>query len=257
MNLKHAVLSLVSLSFTLQTAAAPVDPLITASEEAGQIVRNHAEAVSAAAIAGGEQGLIQIERWRNLAAPDAQSLAWLSSRLPGLDLKNVRAVTLEGADMVMQKSVAAKATYLDLLTDPALRKDRGELYYVSQEVLMSLDRKYISGTLPATGTDKKGRPYKMQGIVAGAGSIIFLYDQTDEFIFKNNDVDIKIAPGGKVVSTINGPADSATTGVSGCMRVGFYFCAEVQRTTKASDGKITVQTSRGPQTQDINPIRAR
>lgn len=258
MNYRLRIIASLMLGLVGRSVAgAPADPLVSASEKAVEIIHNRSEIDLYLIQNAADQSLISSERWKDLPMPDVKALALLTSRLPGIDTANVRAVPMESAEGMMQRAVDVKATYLDLLTEPALRKDRQELFYVSQDVLQKFDAKYAAGSFPSSGKTKDGKPYQMLGILAGEGSITFLYDQTGEFIFVNDGVDIKIAAGGKVVSTINGPSDLSTTGVSGCMRVGFYFCAEIQRTTKVSDGKVIIETSRGPQNRDIKPISLR
>lgn len=274
MAVKHRFLfvSALWLGFTAGAVAAgetaPVEPLILAAEAARDLIAappaSDTEFAQAAGPEGGPEaqavggsGLIRPEQWQIFSAPDPQTLAWLASRMPGVDAANVRVVPGASADGAMQRAIAAGASYVDLLSDPALQRGRSELYYVPQDALLQVDQKYLSGTLPASGMAKDGRPFKMQAIVGGAGNVTFLYDRTDEFTFQSDGYDIKIAAGGKVSSQIHGSGDIGSQGVSGCMRVVVYVCAQIQRTTKVSADQIRVETSRGPQTKELRPIRSR
>lgn len=196
--------------------------------------------------------------WSEFPHPDAQTQAWLSSRIPGLNIQQLRVVPFDAADRMMRRAVASQATYLDLLSDPILRQGNAEVYYVPQDVLERLDGHYVSGTLPVAGTTTDGRPFLMQALVSGGGYANFLYDQPAGFSFKDGENEIKIGAAGNVSARIRGPADIELRGIAGCGCV-FIFCgcADIQGMTKVSGSKMIVQTSRGPQNQDIFPIRAR
>ncbi|MCX5789238.1 MAG: hypothetical protein NTX64_12135 [Elusimicrobia bacterium] len=185
---------------------------------------------------------------------DPKTAAWLASRIPGLDTRNVVAVPFETVDAMIARVVDAKGDYLDLLSDPVLSSSQPPLYYLSQDVLARLDAKYRAGTLPVSGTATDGRAFRMQGFVAGMKAIHYLYDQTN-FSFKNGSYEFKIGDDGHVATTITGPADITVQGIQGCGHILIFSgCADIQRITKVSPGKVKVQTTRGPQDSDIFPI---
>lgn len=192
-----------------------------------------------------------------LPAPDPKTAAWLASRIPGLDTAALKAVPPAPADQALARAVAAQATYLDVFTDPGLGRGHSELYYLSADVLDGLERKYVSGTLPVTGKTKDGRPFRMQALVAGGGSVYLLYDLA-QFSVKEGRNEFKITDAGRVAVSVLGAGDVGLHGLSGCGCKGpFCGCAEIQRITKIAADKVKVQTSRGDQTADISPIRIR
>ena len=189
-----------------------------------------------------------------LLPPDPKTSEWLASRIPGLEAKNLVAASFELADAVVTRLADAKRDYLDLLSDPILNASQGPLYYLSKDVLARLDAKYQAGTLPVSGTSTDGRPFQMEAVVAGMGATHYLYDQTKEFGFKNGRYEFKIGDG-RVVNKIDGPADVAVQGLKGCGSILFFSgCADIQKITKVSPGKVKVQTTRGPQDSEILPI---
>ena len=186
---------------------------------------------------------------------DDKTAAWLASRIPGLDAKSVLVSSFESADGVVGRVADAKGDYLDLLSDPLLSSSQGSLYYLSQDVLARLDQKYEAGTLPVSGTTTDGRPFRMQGVVVGKGWVHYLYDQTKEFRFKGGDFEFKVGDGGHVVTQTVAPADVTVAGIQGCGCVLFFCgCADIQRITKVSPGKLKIQTTRGPRDSSILPI---
>ena len=196
--------------------------------------------------------------WTDFPRPDPQTLAWLASRIPGLAAQNVRTISLEAADLAMQQAWKAKETYLDILTSPYFQRGQNQVYYVPQDVLERIDQKYIHGALRVSGTTTEDQPFHMQALVVGGSYVHFLYDQTQEFRFKDKSNEIKITNAGHVAAQIQGAADVTIQGVGGCGCLLFICgCAEIQRMTKMPDGKLSVETSRGPQTQNIRPIRLR
>jgi hypothetical protein len=190
-------------------------------------------------------------------SPDAATLSWLSARVQGLDADGVRAIPLAAADAFLADAVAAKATDLDLFSNLALRGG-AVTYYLSSDVLESLNRKYTAGILPVSGTTEDGRPFQMKAVLAGGGRLTFLYDQDRQFSFKDGGDSVKITGSGNVFAQILGPADISYQNYNGCgCKLIFCGCAVIQRMTKASEGKMSVQTSRGPQTEDLLPITFR
>lgn len=208
-----------------------------------------------AALQQSPQPLIQPKNWRGFPPPDAQTLAWLASRIPGLDAGKVRAVPLDAAAGAMQRAVAAKVTYLDIFTDEAFRKD--EAYYVSQAVLDALDLKYVSGTVPVRGRAEDGKTFQMQGLVAGLGKVQLVFDRGD-FTFKEKKDRFKVHGGGRVEVGILGAGDISIDGLSAYGAPVFCPWAKIQRMTKESMYKIRVETSCGARGgNDISPILLR
>ncbi|MEK7858654.1 MAG: hypothetical protein AAB320_05875 [Elusimicrobiota bacterium] len=199
--------------------------------------------------------LVQPKHWMGFPPPDAQTLAWLVSRIPGLDAGKVHAVPLEAAEGVMQRAFTAKATYLDIFTDEAFRN--GSAYYVSQAVLDALDRRYISGTVPVRGQTEDGKTFQMQGLVAGQGKVQLLFDR-GEFTFKEDKNRFKVHNNGRVEAGIRGAGDISIDGLSAYGAPVFCPWAKIQRMSKESMYKIRVETSCGARGgNDISPILLR
>lgn len=190
-------------------------------------------------------------------APDPDTVAWLSARVPWLKGASLQAVPIEAADAFLARAAAAGATNLDLFTDPALSA-AGSAFYLSPEVLDHLDRKFTAGLLPVSGTTTNARPFRMKAVVAGEGRIAFLFDLDEEFRFKEGKHEVKISNSGRVFARVEGAGDVSFEGYNGCgCKLFFCGCAEIRRMTKAESGKMSVETSRGKQTEDLSPIRAK
>ncbi len=188
--------------------------------------------------------------------PDAATLARLARRIPGLDTQNLRLVTFEDADATLGKAANAKDTYLDLFTAAYLRSGGGRQYYLPKDVLNRLGKKYAVEGLPVSGSTKDGKPFQMEDLVAGNGQVNFLYDLTGGFSFMEGKNEVKISEEGRVAYQIQGAGDFTVSGLSGCGCIAFLCgCAEVQRMTKTSASQMRVETSRGPQTEALLPIR--
>jgi len=190
--------------------------------------------------------------------PDAETLAKLAKRIPGLDTQNLRLVSFEDADAVLGPAAKAKDSYLDLFTAAYLGNGGSMLYYLPQEVLVRIGKKYAVEALPVSGTTKDGKPFKMEALVAGKGQVNFLYDLTGKFSYMEEKNEVVVSKAGKVVYQIQGAGDVMVDGLSGCGCLAFLCgCAEVQRMTKISGSQMRVETSRGPQTEALLPIRLR
>lgn len=193
--------------------------------------------------------------WQQYPAPDPQTLAWLSSRIPGLDAANVRVVPMASVDALMQRAAAAQATYLDIFSDPGF--GRTELYYAPVDVLNALHLKYVSGAMPIQGTAEDGKPYQIQAIVAGQGKVDILYERGD-FSYKENNNRFKVDKSARVTATKLGPGDIGLNGLSAYGAAIVCPWAKIQRMTKESALKMRVETSCGSRSgNDIRPVRIR
>ena len=134
-----------------------------------------------------------------LPAPNDAVLKWLSQRVPGLDVKNIKEINFETGVMVMAKASAAKATWMDVLSDAAFRGQT--IYYVSQDVLNQLDAKYYAGLIPVRGSTEDGQTFQMQAFLAGQGKVHLLFNFTD-FTYKDEGKRFKVDNGGRVTATI-------------------------------------------------------
>ena len=192
----------------------------------------------------------------NFLKPDADTLAALAKRIPGLDTQNLLAVPFEDADALMQQAADAKDTYLDVFSAQYLQSGGGKTYYFSRDVLARIEAKYAVSGLPISGVTKTRKPFRMEAIVAGEGRVNFLYDQAATFSVMDGKDEMKFTNAGKVEYQIQGPADVAIKGFSGCGCVAIFCgCAEIQRMTKISPSQMHVATSRGLQTESLTPVR--
>lgn len=194
-----------------------------------------------------------------LEAPDAATLAWLADRVPGLDVSRVRVVPFELAEAAVKEAIARRATYLDVLTIPQLRDPNGDSYFIPEDVLARVHRRYVTGALPMEGTTLDGRPFRMRAILVGAGRADFFYEEPAGFSFRDNADELRIAPGGHLTGQLLGPGDLGLQGLSGCGCVLVLCgCADIQRLTLSSEpGKVDVQTSMGPRQNPLGPIHPR
>jgi hypothetical protein len=206
---------------------------------------------------GPDDGFISIQALSQLPPTDSRTAAWLASRIPGLNTAALKTVPGEPVDAVLARAAAARASYLDIFTDPGLGHGKPALYYLSQDVLGRLNRKWVSGTLPVNGTAKDGQPFNMQALVVGNGSVYILYDRS-QFSFKEDGHEFKITDSGRVAVSVLGAADVGVSGVKGCGCKGpFCGCADIQRITKTGPTSVRVKTSRGDQNSSLDLIHLR
>jgi hypothetical protein len=206
---------------------------------------------------GPADGFVSIQAMSLLPSTDPKTAAWLASRIPGLNTSALRTVPADSVDAVMSRAAAARASYLDIFTDPGLGHGNPDLYYLSQAVLEQVNAKWVSGTLPVSGTTTDGHPFHMQGLVAGNGSVYILYDLM-QFNFKDGSNQFGITDNGRVTVSVLGKADVGVAGVRahGCKGI---FCgwADIQRITKTGAGSVKVKTSRGDQNAGLDPVHLR
>lgn len=238
----------------LLPVAASADPALSGAYRGAQLQVQNFKALQAARQA--EVALLaDPQNWRQFPAPDAQTLAWLSSRIPDLDAANVRTVPLASADALMQRAAAAQTTYLDLFSDPAFGGQ--QLYYAPVDVLNAVHAKYLSGAMPIQGTAEDGQPYQIQAIVAGQGKVEILYERGD-FSYKENNNRFKVAPGARVSVRKLGPGDIALEGLSAYGAAIICPWAKIQRMTMQSAHKMRVETSCGSRNGiPVRPVRVR
>lgn len=202
----------------------------------------------------GGVGVFSTEQWKSLTVPDAATLAWLSSKIPGLDAANVRLVDAGSADNVMRKAVNARVTYMEVLSNEGFRHK--ELYYVPKDVLAGLDARYISGTIPIRGVAEDGKPFQMVGFLIGQSRVEMLFER--DFSWKQDGRRYKLTANGRVAGRVLGDGDLGIDGVSAYGAPIFCPWARLQRLTKQSANKLRVQTScKTLDNVDIDPVRAR
>lgn len=210
---------------------------------------------AAAAAAPGEGSVVPADLAASLPTPDATTLGWLVSRIPGLDASAVRLMTPAAADAVFSAAAAEGITGLDLFTDPAFR-GRDAHYLPQALVARMFDRYEMRVLTPASGTTIDGRPFRMKGLMIGRGRIDVLYD-LDQFSFDNPffpDGEYKCAA--HVVQTINGPGDLSIDGISVRVSVvlGIKVDAAIQRLVKTGPRQVRVDTDHGSRAKSLSPI---
>lgn len=191
--------------------------------------------------------------WASLQAPDAATLAWLSSRIPGLDAGAVRVLPLEAADAMFAAAAAQNESPLDFFTDSGFRGQG--VFYLAQADIQTIFQRYEIHVLTSpSGTAKDGKPYVMQALVLGGGRVDALYDR-DQFDFDN-----ALFPGhtykiaSRVTQRIQAAGDVAVEGV--WVHAGI-FTPQIQRVVKLSATEGRVETSLGSRTNPVTPIRRR
>lgn len=188
-----------------------------------------------------------------LKAPDAATLAWLSSRIPGLDASQVRILTLAGADAIFSAAADRSASPLDVFTDSEFRTPH--VYWISQADIQTIFSRYEIHVLTApSGRTKDGKPFAMQALVLGGGRVDALYD-LDGFDFEN-----PMFPGhsykssSRVTQRIQGPGDALVEGV--WVHAGL-FTPRITRVVKLSATEGRVETSMGSKNAPVTAIRRR
>lgn len=191
--------------------------------------------------------------YETLKAPDATTLNWLSSRIPGLDAGQVRVLTLAGADAIFSAAADRSESPLDLFTDPEFRSAR--VYLITQADIQTIFTRYEIHVLTApSGKSKDGKAFAMQALLLGGGRVEALYDR-DGFDFDN-----PMFPGhsykasARVSQRIQGPGDALVEGV--WVHAG-PFTPRITRVVKLSATQGRVETSMGSRNAPVTPIRRR
>ena len=191
--------------------------------------------------------------WATLATPDAKTLSWLSSRIPGLNAGSVRVLPLAAADAMFAAAADRSESPLDFFTDSAFRGP--EVFYLAQADIQTLFSRYEIHVLTSpSGTAKDGRPYVMQALVLGGGRVDALYDR-GQFDFDN-----PLFPGhsykisARVTQRINAPGDVAVEGV--WVHAGIVT-PRITRVVKLSATEGRVETNYGSRNQPVTAIRRR
>ncbi|NNN05224.1 MAG: hypothetical protein HKL90_04925 [Elusimicrobia bacterium] len=212
-----------------------------------------AAAVAVPSAVDGSASVVPPGLWTTLVAPDAATLSWLSSRIPGLNAAAVRQLTPTDADALFATAAQRAESPLDFFSDPAFRG--ADVYYVPQDVIAALFSRYeIRVLTPSSGTTTDGRPFAMQALVIGGGRVDTLYDQ-DNFSANNPmfpDYTYQFA--GHVTEAINGPGDLSVSGV--WVHVGFVT-PQIQRIVKLSATQARVDSNYGSRVKPISPITRR
>lgn len=191
--------------------------------------------------------------WASLAPADAASLAWLSGRLPGLDVNAVRVMTTEAAEAMLADCEARGFSPLDFFTDAGFRGPG--IFYFPEKLLGEIYARYDFRVItPVSGKDEHGVPFSMQAMVAGAGKLDILYDRDDITFhhpdFENGKYTVKV----HVVERVLGQGDLGVSGVTA--HVGFLK-ADIKRFTKISPSVGRVETSLGSRNKPTTPITRR
>lgn len=242
------------IASALMAANAAADPGLAPLQAAlagGRVQVRSFQAVQAARQAQ-FTALADPDGWESFPAPDAQTLAWLSGRVPGLNAALVREAPLSVVDGLMTRAAAAKATYLDIFSDPAFSHPK--LYYASAATLSAVHAKFVSGAMPIQGTGEDGRPYRIVGVVAGGGRVDILYDRGG-FSYQENGKRFKVDGAARVSARGLGPGDIALEGLSTYGAPVFCPWARIQRMTKEAAYKMRVETDCGNRSgNDIRPV---
>ncbi len=191
--------------------------------------------------------------WATLKAPDAATLAWLSSRIPGLDAGQVRVLPLEAADALFAAAVAQHESPLDFFTDAGFR-GAGVFYLAPADIQTIFTRYEINVLTPPSGIAKDGKPYTTQALVLGGGRVDSLYD-LDQFDFANPLFpENTYRSASRVTQRIQGPGDVTVEGV--WVHAGI-FTPRIERVVKLSPTEGRVETSLGNRTKPVTLIRRR
>ena len=210
-------------------------------------------ASSAAQAPAAADSVVPAGLWATLAAPDAKTLAWLSSRIPGLNTGAVRVLPRDAAFEIFDAAVAKGQSPLDLFTDPGFRGEG--VFFLEPATLAALFARYEVRVLtPSSGTTKDGRSFAMLGFLIGEGRIDALYD-LDQFWFDNPlfpEHRYKLA--NHVTERIQAPGDLTIEGI--WLRAGI-LTPKIQRIVKLSPTEGRVETNFGNRDKPVTPIRRR
>jgi hypothetical protein len=200
-----------------------------------------------------ESPIVPAGLWRSLPAPDPAMRAWLVLRVPELEPGSIRVLTTGAIDGMLTGAIARGLSPLDFFTDSGFR--RHEVYFLPRPLLVSIFTRYKIAVLTAvSGTDTKGRPFEMQGLVLGGGHVDALYDR-DGITFANPEFDNgRFTLSARVSQGILGPGDLSVTGITAHVAL---FNPSIQRITKISPAVTRVKTSLGSRNKPTTLIGRR
>lgn len=191
------------------------------------------------------------ELWDSLPPLDASMMAWVGSRLSGVDATKVRELSFEDADAVIGQAVARGYAGSDLFSDRGLRTDR--LFLLREAETKKIFDRYEMRvlTLPS-GVTENGEPYAVQGLLLGGGRVALMYSLS-EFEFHNPYFPkYKFRFRDPVVYTIRGDGDLGMEGAS--VKVHLLW-TKINRFVKVPPDDVRVETSLGSTTDPLSSIR--
>lgn len=104
------------------------------------------------------------------------ALALIRDKAPELSSRRLRWVDEAAARELVESAIENKRSTIELFTDEGLRGDC--VYYFSAPTLQALDKDFDLELLsPITGTDKAGKSFSMRALIAGARTIVVVYDR--------------------------------------------------------------------------------
>ncbi len=203
-----------------------------------------------AAVAAPAGPLFTAAVWSRMAVPDAATLSWLATRVPGLNTGIVRELTAEAIDGVLAEAALRGYSPTDLFSDPGLREDR--ILLARGAVLSGAFAKYeIPVITLASGNSTDGRAFKMDALVLGAGREEMLYDRADFRIQNPFFSDNEYTLAARVSHGILGPGDMSCEGI--VVEMGMIR-PRITRFTKISADKIRVETNWGSRDRELRRI---
>ncbi len=157
--------------------------------------------------------LITEELWRSLGAPNQAIRNWVLSRVPGLDISQVHAISFSALDPIVAAAVAAGYNDVNFLTDNGLTTPH--IFYISRGVAKTLFTKYDFAAITVdSGVSKDGKPFQIQAMLIGDKKTQVLYNQ-DKFEFTNpNYPKYPFILGSIVTYSIQGPDDLGVDGIT-------------------------------------------
>ena len=93
-----------------------------------------------------------------------------SARLSGIKTADVREITFDVLDSILEEGARCGSTSLDLFTDEELRTQR--LYYLSRPTLSRISLKYdLPAVTPLSGISLDGKDFFMTALILGRGRV--------------------------------------------------------------------------------------
>ncbi len=188
--------------------------------------------------------------WATLQPPEDRILQWISSRIPGINISQIRAMPISMIDSITGAAMKDGETSVTLLTDKGLTTPH--IFYLSQEVIKSLFTKYHMGAMTSdSGVTNDGQNFNMLAMLLGNNRVQVLYDW-DNFEFTNPDYpDYPLILNSLVTFSIKG---SGYLGVNGVKIDAGIVTADIQTVRDLRNGSLWVETSRGSRLTSATPI---
>lgn len=196
---------------------------------------------------GASASLINPKLWDTLLPPAPGYLSWLSSRVQGLDMTQVRALPFSDINAIVLKASKQGENDISFLSDSGFTTPH--IFCVYGADLAKLFAAYKFGSIiPDSGVSANGPPFDLQVMLLGNNRIEFLYS-LDNFTVSVPGYSLILRD--RVNFTIDGPGD---LGVSGILARSLFVDATIEKIMNLGGGWSEIDTNWGNKRFHTQPI---